>query len=101
MKSIKGPESIKIAVNEQNHQCKCGSGINHWAKTKGKSPVFCSETLCKEMFQLKGTLVQKIDEENDQWHIIPLCQKHAVKNDHLVVNNFTEFVTIDENQVCI
>jgi len=55
--------------------CNCGNWLKHWNNFNDKPAVFCSEIMCTQMFNLKGTHVQKITNEHN-WFIVPLCEKH-------------------------
>ncbi|MCO6499261.1 MAG: hypothetical protein J5I47_02670 [Vicingus serpentipes] len=98
-KKMSGIITVKNISIESTEKCNCGSWLNHWNNFNNKPPVFCSEIRCTHMFHLFGAHVQKV-EDDENWYIIPLCEKHGRSDEELVINNFVKFIPADINKTC-
>ena len=80
-------------------KCKCGSWLDHWKKYGGGAiPTYCCEKSCLNK-DLVGAHVQKGILDNN-WYIIPLCNKHNQKATSLEVYDTTNFVSANQSQTC-
>tara|TARA_R110001592_G_scaffold36893_2_gene123623 strand:- start:14102 stop:14380 length:279 start_codon:yes stop_codon:yes gene_type:complete len=82
---------IKVKVRKTgetcNNTCNCKDWLTHWRLYARKPAVFCSESYCKNMFGLKGALVEK--KGYSDLFVIPLCAEHIQEQEEFEVNDFT------------
>ena len=66
---------IKNINGTSDTTCTCGSWLKHWEKFSGQTTQFCTEVKCLNT-DLVGAHVQKADDYDSKWYIIPLCNAH-------------------------
>ncbi len=76
--------------------CKCGCWLTHLKKHNRKPVVFCAEIRCTQMFELEGALVQNTEQNDEQWYVIALCDKHRVATDELTIVNMDLIPAMEE-----
>lgn len=67
---------VKNLNGTSDNQCKCGSWIKHYAQFSDFDEMkilLCSVIDCKNP-SLIGGHVQKVNDENNHWYIVPLCK---------------------------
>ena len=66
---------IRNINGTSDNACRCASWLEHWEKyNTGKQavPVFCPVSDC-ENNPIVGAHVQKDDDSDQSWYIVPLC----------------------------
>lgn len=86
-----------------DNECKCGSWKAHWEKYNENGdewPMLCSEVGCIES-ATEGAHVQKEDEKDKNWYIIPLCKTHnGLHGKELEVVASTSFAPANCSETC-
>jgi len=82
-----------------DNTCKCGSWLAHWKKYSGQVITYCPVSGCLER-ELLGAHVQKDDETDKKWYILPLCQDHNAKIDSLTVTDGLALVNANVSETC-
>jgi len=83
-----------------DNTCKCVSWLNHWKKYGGTSQnPFCACSTCYSSAEV-GAHVQKDNALDQAWYIIPLCQKHNLKAESLMIGDSTTLVSANVNKTC-
>jgi hypothetical protein len=91
LKNVNGTSGLK---------CGCGSWLDHWAKFSGQSiPTYCVESSCYEK-QLVGAHVQKDSVSDRNWYIVPLCTKHNLKAESIIVGDHVVLVPANTSETC-
>lgn len=64
--------------------CKCGSWLEHWKRFSDQQlPPNCAEKKCFEKPEV-GAHVQKDDDNDNNWYIVPLCTEHNAKTEESI-----------------
>lgn len=66
--------------------------LKFWERHARLTARFCSEIDCHECIDLKGSTVQKKDEETV--YILPLCEKHSIPETEITVPHFMRFIAL-------
>lgn len=83
-----------------DYKCKCGSWLDHWKNySRQEIPTYCSEATCTGK-DLVGAHVQKDSFFDNNWYIIPLCNKHNQSSSSLSVVDSTTFVSANRSETC-
>ena len=89
-------------LQEEPHSptCCCNSWLEHWENNCGKKADICSALNCSKNAEVGGH-VQKINENDDHWFIIPICKSCNSKHgQEYEVKANTTFISIDVNIQC-
>ena len=90
---------VKNINGTSNNKCKCDSWIHHWERHSKKSPGLCSEKSCLKNAE-HGAHIQKDDENDKGWYIIPLCVGHNLQADELHITDSTVFISANVSNTC-
>jgi len=68
---------VKNLHGTSGRNCKCESWLAHWVRftRNTQGTIFCAVTDCFE-FATNGAHVIKVGSTNQDWYIVPLCDKH-------------------------
>jgi hypothetical protein len=82
------------------NRCSCGSWLEHWIRFSGRDlPVYCAELSCYYAPE-GGACVQKDDDSDLNWYIIPLCATHDTRSPELNITELTVLVPADTRLTC-
>jgi hypothetical protein len=94
---------IKNINGTSDGTCRCASWLEHWEKynpDRQAVPVFCSAADCVNN-SIVGAHVQKDDDSDPNWYIIPLCMTcNAKTNQVLQVSDAISLAPADVGQTC-
>jgi hypothetical protein len=71
----------------------CSTWYEHWERASQQWLICCAEHTCTKPIS-QGALVQKAEENDDKWYIVPLCKQHSKSNDILNIGD-VELVAVD------
>lgn len=85
-------------INKTNDSpCKCGSWLKHWEKFSGEATTVCACVTCAKT-DLVGCHVQLVNNDDDVWYIVPLCNFHSRFEIELPVS--AKFVSAHKTETC-
>lgn len=90
---------VKNINGTSNNKCNCSSWLQHWEKFSKKNAGLCVERICRQNAE-HGAHVQKDDENDNNWYIIPLCASHNLKADELQIMDTTTLVSANVSNTC-
>ena len=81
--------------------CGCGSWLDHWKNFSGQPlSAYCAAVVCFQKPEV-GAHVQKADSLDNNWYIIPLCNKHnALTGQSLDIVVNVRLVSADVSETC-
>jgi len=80
--------------------CQCGSWLNHWTRISGSMVRMCIVKGCNN-FDMVGSHIQKVDSEDQDIYIIPLCKKHSESDEVLEIFNDIPLVSANVKTTCL
>lgn len=89
--------SVKNIQKTQPINCKCDNWLDHWRNYCRSIVLICSSTSCTNEDLVGAQVVQK---EGIKTYIIPLCKACINRTDEILVNWFTVFAPVKEQQTC-
>ena len=100
---IKGGEmKVKNSGGTGDKRCKYSSWLEHWKKHSGLSlPSTCVAKGCGEKPEVGGHVI-KVDSNDKDKYIIPICSKHNAKSndDPYEVEKSVKFVSAIASKIC-
>lgn len=92
---------VKNINGTTDNICHCPSWLEHWKKFGGNTvPSRCPVVGCLESPSV-GAHVQKHGGLLDQdWYIIPLCQKHNKREKEYIINDTTPLIPAKVKDTC-
>ena len=91
---------IKNVLDSTIKVCQCGSWLNHWQKVSRQHIRMCVVPTCTKQ-DMVGSHVQKVDSEDQEIYIIPLCKDHSKSKEPMEIFDDILFVSADVKQVCL
>lgn len=80
------------------HECRCGSWLEHWKRVSGEESGPCRVYGCSQP-AVVGAHVLKEHDRN--WYIVPMCTQHnAAKGGSLLIPDETTLVLANVNETC-
>ena len=92
--------SIKNINGTSDNKCNCENWVKHWEKYSKRSIKYCSAYGCMEETNIVGAHVQKSDQTDSMWYIIPLCHTHNMSKEELRVSDGTVFISANVSKTC-
>ena len=84
------------------NRCHCESWLEHWKQyarhRNRKDPPTCSVAFCKNT-DIVGAHVQ-IEDDDDTWYIVPLCNAHNQRTTRLSVQDSTPLAPANISMTC-
>lgn len=77
---------IKNINNVFIPKCTCTTWYEHWERASQQWLICCAERTCTKSIS-QGALVQKAEENNNKWYVVPLCKIHSNSNDILDIGD--------------
>ena len=91
---------VKNLNGTSQRTCTCGSWLKHWENFGGCSATFCSVIDCSNIAEVGGH-VQKADENDKKWYIIPLCKScNNKRGGELEIYDDTKLVFANVSETC-
>jgi hypothetical protein len=100
---------VKNLKGTSPNVCNCGSWLNHWknfrniyaiSKTLLPKQIRCSVISCPNLAELGGH-VQKVNSNDKDWYIIPLCDRcNKKEGEELDIDNNTVLVSANVSETC-
>ena len=84
---------IKNINNVFIPKCACSTWYEHWTNVSQQWLICCAEHSCTKPIS-QGALVQKAEEDNNMWYVVPLCKIHSNSNDILYIGD-VELVAVE------
>ena len=83
-----------------DNSCRCDSWLDHWEKFGG-GLLFnqCAVEGCFYNAQV-GAHVKKHNSSDNNWYIIPLCNRHNLTNRTLEIEDSTRLVSANVRETC-
>jgi hypothetical protein len=102
--SIFHPPAARVTIINLNgaaqHTCKCSGWLQHWRNFSVlPMPYRCPGLLCREKAEV-GVLVQRDDDADTNWYIVPLCKLHSQLKGSLEISSFTPLISADVSETC-
>ena len=73
---------VKNIKGTSDNTCICGSWLTHWENfSNSHLRNCCSEKSCKNRPEV-GAHVKKVNSSDDNWYIVPLCNRHNRIDNH-------------------
>ena len=86
-------------INGRSNTCKCKSLLVHWEKFSGKTAGLCLEATCHEVATV-GAPVQKSSLFDQDWYVIPLCDKHSRNGGAIRLRGSATLVSAHPGKTC-
>lgn len=86
-------EFIKNINNVFIPRCASTTWYEHWEKASQQWLICCAEQTCTKPIS-QGALVQKAEENNNKWYVVPLCKMHSKSNEILNIGD-VELVAVE------
>lgn len=97
---------VRNIIGTSQHQCSCGSWLNHWKKLSGKMANKCAATGCNGT-DLVGGHVQESSgpslfrkKNGNDWYIIPICKGCNLKTEIYEVDDTVDLVSANVSKTC-
>jgi len=91
---------VKNLGNTSDHTCKCDSWLQHWENFSKHKSSECAVDGCNAKAEVGGH-VQKIDENDAKWYIVPLCKPcNGRRGEELDVEDSTHLVSANVSETC-
>ena len=91
---------IKNVLDNTIKVCQCGSWLAHWQKGTRQHVRMCVVKTCNKQ-DMVGSHVQKVDSEDTEIYIIPLCKDHSKDKEVMEIFDDIKFVSSDVKKVCL
>ncbi len=88
-------EKIKNVNGKPQCNCHCINWLEHWEKYSARIAVFCSISDCYNHEGLIGAHVQKLDSDDEEHYIIPMCKAHHTNRREQNTKWITRYVAVD------
>ena len=91
---------LKNLNGTEDNTCCCPSWLEHWKKfSEQQIPEYCSEVKC--MYKpTVGAHVQKNNDTDRNWYIVPLCNGHNRNAEYLEISNSVTLVPANVSETC-
>jgi hypothetical protein len=90
---------VKISSNPPEKPCRCGNWFQHWKNFSHRFITGCPVEGCGKK-DLQGIHVQKLDPNDTEIYIVPLCKEHAESKAELNILEATKLVSADLKKTC-
>jgi hypothetical protein len=92
--------TVKNIKGTSDNDCKCRSWLNHWKNFSGqKLSDYCSEEKCINPPTV-GAHVQRDTITDNNWYIVPLCDKHNKAVSSMNIVNSVVLVLANKAKTC-
>ena len=79
--------------------CQCGNWLSHWENISRNKVRMCVVKECCN-FDLVGSHVQKVDSDDKEIYIIPLCKEHCENTEVMEIYNDIPLVSANVKKTC-
>ena len=93
-------QRVKNINGTSDHTCRCGSWLQHWENFSSEPYGACAEVQCGKLASV-GAHVQKAENHDSSWYIIPLCVKHnAIHGGEIEIVEYIPLVSANKEKTC-
>lgn len=91
---------IKNINGTSDNTCSCGSWLKHWEKFSNETTNYCIVKDCINK-DLVGAHVQLDSKTDNNWYILPLCNKHNSPSSGIMeVSDNYKYVSANKSKTC-
>lgn len=90
---------VKNINGTTQNRCRCGSWLQHWKNYSGQSATICRALGCSRK-DLLGAHVQKDVSYDNNWYIVPFCNRHNKATTSIELVAGTILVSANKKKTC-
>jgi hypothetical protein len=90
---------VKNINGTTGRNCSCGGWIHHWRKFGNQTATVCRAKGCTNK-DLVGAHVQKDVKSNNNWYIVPFCNKHNKSEAKVELVSGTKLISANISSTC-